>query len=80
MTNLQKYALSGLARFLNEKVGTKKSGRSFTPQDVQQYCLRGHLPKYLGGAILKVHHNELTGMKFIQVCGEVKLIKQEHVS
>lgn len=49
----QKYTARGLRDYLNEKFKEKKTGRSFTDQDVESYTRRGHLPKYLGGNVLE---------------------------
>ncbi len=43
------FTYARLEKYLNFKYGRKKSGKSFTLQDIQQYALRGHLPKNYGG-------------------------------
>ena len=43
-----------MTKFLN-KSRVKKTGTKFTISDVQAYIRRGHLPKYMGGNVIKIN-------------------------
>jgi len=44
-----------LVKVLNHKYGHKKGGEVFKFQDIQQYYLRGSLPKAYGGHKIKLN-------------------------
>ena len=54
-----------MVNFLVEAFGKKKSGEPFTIWDVQGYCRRGNLPKYLGGNPIQQH--ERSGVNFYSI-------------
>ena len=56
-----------LVNFLNVKYGQKKDGSKFTLGDIQQYLMRGYLPRAYGHHPIERIYNEETGLKFIRV-------------
>lgn len=57
----------GLANYLNEKHGGKKTGKKFTIGDLQQYSIRGRLPAEYGGHPIEVFENKEIGIKILTV-------------
>lgn len=56
-----------LVDHLNTTYGSKKTGKSFTVGDIQQYLRRGFLPKSYGGQLLQIVENEQIGLKVIRL-------------
>lgn len=61
------FTTTGLKNYLNEKYGGKKTGRDFTIGDLQQYIIKGRLPKEYGGHPISVRENEEISLKIISV-------------
>lgn len=60
------FSRSGLADFLNKKHNEKKSGEKFTSRDIQQYAIRGNLPKAYGAHPIKEVRYPYLGL-FVEV-------------
>jgi len=56
-----------LVRWLNKTYKTKKSGTVFTMQDVQQYEIRGYLPKQYGGHNIETLVDADVGIKVLRI-------------
>lgn len=67
------FTYTRLADYLNEIHKTKKSGKIFFPQDIQQYLVRGNLPKYLGGQKISRVKNS-SGLKIIRIHGSLEKV------
>lgn len=65
------FTYTSLAAYLNEIHSAKKSGIAFNPQDIQQYLVRGNLPKYLGGQKIARIDNA-SGLKIIRIYGDLE--------
>lgn len=61
------FTTSALVDFLNNKFGTKESGKRFRIGDLQHYVKRGCLPKQYGGQKIEIFENEAIGIKLIRV-------------
>ena len=57
--------MARLSDFMNSNFGKKKTGEPFSIWDVQGYCRRGFLPKYLGGN--RIEKSEKSGIFFYSV-------------
>lgn len=60
------FSRSGLAQRLNEKFGSKGSGKKFNARDIQQYGIKGKLPEKYGGCLVREIKEEYLGV-FIEV-------------
>jgi len=58
---------SALVRHLNECFQSKSSGKEFSIRDVQQYTLRGFLPKAYGGNNIEVIQQDKIGIKLLRL-------------
>lgn len=58
---------SALVRWLNDEFESKTSGREFTIRDVQQYTMRGFLPKQYGGNVIEVIEEDEIGIKVLRI-------------
>lgn len=56
-----------LVKWLNEKFETKASGNEFSFRDVQQYTMRGFLPKQYGGYAIEVIEDSAIGIKILRL-------------
>lgn len=56
-----------LVDFLNDKYQFKKTGEKFTLNDIQQYLIRGFLPKRYGHHPIARIENEEIGVKLVRV-------------
>ncbi len=61
------FTTKGLKKFLNDTHGGKKTGKEFTIGDIQQYVIKGALPKEYGGHPLEVRENDEIYLKVISV-------------
>lgn len=60
---------SALVRHLNDCFESKGSGKTFTIRDVQQYTLRGFLPKAYGGNSIEIIRQDKIGIKVLRLRG-----------
>jgi len=58
---------STLVRWLNSEYKHKSSGREFTIRDVQQYTMRGFLPKHYGGHTIQIIEEDSIGIKVLRI-------------
>jgi len=59
------YTIQSLIIFLNEKFGSKKSGKPFNNSDIAQYERRGYLPYRYGGD--KIIATDSMGVKLLKL-------------
>ncbi len=58
---------STLVKWLNEEFENKTSGNEFTIRDIQQYTIRGSLPKAYGGHSISVIEEDAIGIKVLRL-------------
>jgi hypothetical protein len=58
---------SALVRWLNENYQAKSSGNQFTIRDVQQYTMRGSIPRQYGGKLIEVIEEDAIGIKILRL-------------
>ena len=58
---------STLVRWLNETQHVKGSGKEFTIRDVQQYTLRGSIPRQYGGQSIEIIEEDSIGIKILRL-------------
>lgn len=63
--------------FLNEKYGSKSTGKPFTKGDCQQYVLKGQLPDRYGAHPVSYRTEPGTGLKIITVDFSASIKKDE---
>jgi len=67
LTQGKDFTTTGLKDFLNNKYGSKKTGKSFTIGDLQQYALAGRFPEQYGGHPISTFENKEIGIKILTV-------------
>jgi len=61
------FTTSKLVDYLNDKFGSKKTGKAFKIGDIQQYLRRGFLPKSYGHHPICLIESEEIGVKVVRV-------------
>lgn len=67
LTEKRDFTMTALMNYLNKEYGGKRSGAEFNVRDIQQYTIKGRVPKAYGGKKIKVIENKIIGIKILRL-------------